>query len=186
MKRFAALSGVLLVTLVTGCLNELRDDFTECKIKFSNMLAAKSAYRDIEGACDGICCPHSFKEGFIAGYVAVADGGLGCPPAVPQIRFCNHMWLDMCSDSEKMEAWYDGYEQGVVAAKAEGMGDVNRVNTRMPHGTPVDYSNSGHAHSTGPMGSPPPADSSVPPQPVAPPEVLGGPQTSRPVQEIFE
>ena len=178
MKKYFALLGIFLMTFVSGCFYELRDEISECKISWQNKFAAKSAWRDTRGACMGIDCPHSFKEGFMAGYIAVTDGGTGCPPAIPMIDCHNHMWLDRCSESQKMEAWYDGYEHGAMAARETGMADVNRMTTRTPQATPIDYSMRGESH----LNSSPhylDSDSAIPPSPVADPEVIGGPQTNR-------
>ena len=183
MKRYTALPGILLLTLASGCFYELRDEVTECKIGWNIKWAAHAAYRDYGAACMGVNCPHSFKDGFMAGFKAVANGGTGCPPAVPVLEFCNHMWLDIgCSDSDKMESWYDGYEHGGMAARGTGMGDSNRITTRVPHSTPVDYAAPGTSHlqhTTNPVGSP----DAIPPSPVDDVdnevEVIGGPQTRR-------
>jgi hypothetical protein len=177
MKRYVAVAGTLLMTLVSGCFYELRDEFAEMKIGFANRSSAKAAWTQSEGACTGMSCPHSFKEGFKTGYIAVANGANGCPPAYPVIGCHNHMWMDRCSESEKMEAWYDGYEVGAMAAKGDGMGDANRITTRLPHTTPTDYSNSGHNPPTSIEDVSP--SSGIPPAPNTEPGVIGGPQTLR-------
>lgn len=137
MTRFVSL--VCLIAVISGCY-DLRDDFADYRIGMANRAAARNAWQNMQGVCGGINCPHSFREGFQAGYVAVANGGDGCPPAFPVIECHNHMWMDRCSEKEKMEAWYDGYEHGAMAAKSEGMADANRIVTRMPQSHPIDYS----------------------------------------------
>lgn len=139
MKRMSPLNCLIALTLISGCY-DLRDDFGEFRIGMANRFAADSAWRNMEGVCAGMNCPHSVREGFRSGYSAVANGGNGCPPAFPVISCHNHMWLDRCSEKEKMEAWYDGYELGAMAAKADGMADANRIVTRLPQSTPIDYS----------------------------------------------
>jgi hypothetical protein len=178
MKRYTALPGLLLLTLVSGCFYELRDELTECKISWNNKWAAKAAWHDTQGSCMGMSCPHSFKEGFRSGYLDVANGGRGCLPAVPDIRCCNHMWLDLCSDNQKMEAWFDGYEIGALAAREGGMADANRVVSRAPQATPVDYTTPAHTPAD---ASPiyPSSGLSIPPAPAIEPEFIGGPQTRR-------
>ena len=84
-------------------------------------------------ACRGIykeCEPHlhHFGEGFRAGYQAVAEGGNGCPPALPP----HHYWKG-CYQSEKgrekVVAWYNGYSHGAFMAQSEGLPDRNRIVT---------------------------------------------------------
>jgi hypothetical protein len=187
MKRIAAFPGILLMTLVSGCFYEIRDELTECKINCATSRSARAAWSNTEWACMGMGCPHSFKEGFMSGYKNVANGGTGCPPAVPVIRSCNHMWMDRCSDSQKMEAWYDGFEIGVIAARGDGMSDANRITTRMPQSTPIDYSAAtqpqGYTGSPNTLPDsevPPTPTSNVPAVPGAAPGNLGGAQTYNP------
>lgn len=185
MKPLNFLPAILLMTMTSGCMYELRDQITDCKINCYNKMMAMASYREMDTACMGISCPHSFKEGYFQGYKDVANGGTGCVPAVPQIRLCNHMWLDFCSENEKMGAWYDGYEFGAMAAKSEGMADVNRVITRVPMQTPIDYGTpSGTGQPTPvPEGVP---ETAVPPTPNSEYDGSEPQQTRRLPKSIFE
>jgi hypothetical protein len=182
MKRFVAIPGLILMTVASGCFYELRDEMAEHQILWSNKFAAYAAWQNSQSTCQGISCPHSFKEGFVAGYIDVANGGTGCAPAIPEIPCCNHMWMDRCSESQKMEAWYDGYEIGVIAARSDGMTDVNRITTRIPRPLPMDLSNlnqvpASDQKSSGTVPTPavPPVPSPIPPSPQ--PNYSDGPQT---------
>ena len=185
MNRYTALPGILLLTLASGCFYELRDECTEYKIKMSNKCAATSAWMHVRRACAGLPCRHSYKDGFMEGFIAVANGGTGCVPAVPILPIHNHLWMDCrCGDGQKMEAWYDGYELGAMTARESGMADANRVASRIPHATPVDYSITNQSpmnSSRGYIDS----GSTIPPSPVDDADdmddadVIGGPQTSR-------
>ncbi len=185
MRRDVVIPGLLLLTLVSGCLSEIRDEMTEFRIGWGNKFAARAAWKNAQGACQGIGCPHSFREGFTSGYIAVANGATGCPPAVPIISCHNHMWMDRCSENDKMAAWYDGYEVGVMAAKADGMVDANRMTTRIPQPTPVDYSGASQINATGGTAGAS-VDPAIPPSPIAEPTELGGSQTSRLLQEALQ
>lgn len=187
MKRIALLPVVLMMTFASGCFYELRDDITDCKINMYNHLMARAAYQEMDGACMDMPCRHSFKEGFYQGYKDVANGGTGCVPAVPQIRCCNHMWMDcMCTENEKMEAWYDGYEFGAMAAKAEGMGDANRIVTRVPMATPVEYAPPGSSAEPPPKDPTPVPEAAIPPAPMSESEAGETQQTRRLPESIFE
>lgn len=139
MKRFAIFSGLMLLTAASGCMSDYKEELAECHFRWNTYWAADAAYHDLADACTGLGCPNSFKDGFRAGYMDIAEGGLGCPPAVPKFGCCNHMWLDHCSEGDKMAAWYDGWELGVIAARGDGMVDAYRMVTRIPQATPVDY-----------------------------------------------
>src|SRR5436309_2707159 len=123
MKRLVALTGILVMTLTSGCecLYSLRNEITDCKINTYNRLMAKNSYREVVPACTGMACPYSFREGYLDGYVSIANGGNGCPPVVPRIRCLNHMWMDCCTECEQLETWYDGFEHGAAAAITDGM-----------------------------------------------------------------
>jgi len=180
MRKYAVLPALLLFSFASGCMYEMRDEFNECKINCYNKWQARRAYTGMDTACLGLSCPHSFKEGFVTGYVDVANGGTGCVPAVPVISAHNHMWMDRCSENEKMESWYDGYEHGAMAAKAEGMADSNRVVTRMPHATPVESTMPASGAMDGSAGQP------IPPAPLSTTDDSGGPQTRRLTKDVFQ
>ena len=98
-----------------------------------------------------------------------------------------------------MSAWYDGYEVGAMSAKSDGMGDANRVYTRFPQPSNVDYSNMSHSHS---QSAPPPSEitdptdmtdptdvseePTLPPAPMPEPKTDGGPQTRRSLREVLQ
>jgi hypothetical protein len=155
MARYIAAINVLLLTLVCGCFYELRDEMAECKISCANHFAAHAAWRTVRRNCGGFCCPHSFKTGFMNGYTDVADGGNGCPPVTPQIDLFNCMWLDRCSESEKMAAWYSGYEAGAAAAQEDGVAEFNCITIRIPQPMPVgSQASEGNRIDQSPEGSP--------------------------------
>lgn len=172
----------MIAAVTSGCMYELRDEFEECHFKCAAKRAARAAWSTSSGACQGMGCPNSFKDGFIQGYLDVANGGKGCVPIVPVYGIHNHMWMDRCSDNDKAAAWFDGFEIGVMAARADGMADANRYQSRVPTAT-ADYSS---LKNTGPGGTGAPgssnlgsplSDPAVPPTPVT--DDYGGPQTRR-------
>lgn len=183
MKRYSAVIGLFSAMVTSGCLYELRDEFNECRLNCATRSAARSSWKTSSGACMGISCPHSFKEGFMAGYENVANGGNGCVPAVPIFSLHNHMWMDRCSESEKVAAWYDGWEIGAMSAKGDGMADSNRISTRLPQSADVDYSSGGRSQMNSSPAVPAAprdnysADTVIPPAPSTDPASLGGPQT---------
>jgi hypothetical protein len=62
-----------------------------------------------------------FGEGFRAGYVNIASGGDGCPPALPPRRYWNY-GFQTAEGQSKVAAWFAGFPEGVRAAKEDGVG----------------------------------------------------------------
>jgi len=187
------LTGILLMTLASGCecLYGLTNEITDCQIKCYNRLMAKTSYREMVPACTGMDCPYSFREGFLDGYVSVADGGNGCAPAVPRIPCCNYMWLDCCTENERLETWYDGYEHGVLAAQADGMYGSNLIVSRTAGLLgPMEYPMpppSGHFESSArPAAVEESPEKAVPPAPRTESEDAKPNQTRRIPSSIFE
>lgn len=67
-----------------------------------------------------------FKDGFIDGYVAIAEGKPGCPPSTPPKRYWS--WAYQTPEGQsQMAAWYAGYPYGVQAAKDDGLSNHNHI-----------------------------------------------------------
>jgi hypothetical protein len=151
--------GMLLMTSTSGCLYAIRDEIDETHRQFNNHMMAGSAYRDYQATRHGhIPCPHSFKEGFEAGYIDVLNGKPGCPPLMVPPNCHSHAWLDHCSPEEQRCAWYNGYSAGVGFAHGDGVVGINTLPLRAPVAVPA-----------GVAGSPPGAPGYVPgPGPLVP------------------
>ena len=133
MKFRPTIVGMLLMTSSSGCLYAIRDEIDETHRRFNNHSMASSAYHDYSAGRHGhINCPHSFKEGFEAGYIDVLNGKPGCPPIMIPPNCHSHAWLDHCSEEEKRCAWYNGYSAGVGFAHGDGVVGVNTIPLRTP------------------------------------------------------
>src|SRR5712691_4115971 len=122
-------TSLCLLSLVSGCLYEIRDEIVDCEISMRNHLRACDAW------CRSLPVDKSketygdFKSGFLQGYKAIATGGNGCPPVLPPACY----WKGRYQSEEgqaKTNAWFDGYSQGALAAKADGVAELNRIVTR--------------------------------------------------------
>jgi|GEM_PF-5714299 len=140
---------------------------------------AKASYRDIGRDCQTMPCRYSFRDGYIAGYIAVCDGGNGCVPPVVQVRYCNLTWLDQSCETEKMEAWFEGYELGALIAKTEGMTGANHTVTRISMGVPIDYVGHLPGHAASPNQDSQPGE--VPKVPAVPPSPKMEPIDEQPI-----
>jgi len=142
MKRYRILPCLLLLTASSGCINQIRDEFDDIRVAHFNHRLAWSAYRETSPCYVMIDCPHSFKLGFEAGFIAVANGGNGCPPVfAPGSKIFSLAWLDDGSPEDRRTAWYDGYSHGVLAAHQTGAADINRIPAHLPRRQEYDLSN---------------------------------------------
>jgi len=134
MKRYRILPCLVVLSLATGCLSQIRDEFDDTRVAYFNHNLAWMAYRESSDCYQYIDCPKSFKLGFEAGFIAVANGGNGCPPVFPpSSKIFSLAWLDDGTPEDRRNAWYDGYSHGVLAANQTGAADINRIPARLPH-----------------------------------------------------
>ncbi len=67
-----------------------------------------------------------FKQGFIAGYLEVAEGGNGCVPAIAPSSYWG--WRYQSADGQNaVNAWFEGYPMGVRAAEQDGVGNWTEI-----------------------------------------------------------
>ena len=103
-----------------GCMSEA------IELHRNRTCALKAWFRREHNFCDQ---PNlrDFKDGFVDGYVAIAEGKPGCPPSVPPKRFWSWAYQTPSGQSQ-MAAWYAGYPYGVQAAKDDGLNSHNHIN----------------------------------------------------------
>jgi hypothetical protein len=135
MRRIAALSAQLVVTATLGltgcCYYELRDSIDECCCDIRAEHAARRAWCHCEDAYDEHPYKCQFGRGFKDGYASVACGGDGCCPTIPP-RSCWGWCYDGCEGQQRINAWFDGWARGAVAAEADGLSGFGRIVVRRP------------------------------------------------------
>jgi hypothetical protein len=102
-----------------GCLDEAIEAHR------NKTCALKAWFRREHNFCDE---PYlrDFRDGFVAGYIAIAEGKPGCPPNVPPKNYWS--WAYQSADGQaRMAAWYRGYPYGVQAARDDGVSGWNHV-----------------------------------------------------------
>ncbi len=109
--------------------------------------ALKAWYRREHNFCDQAYL-RDFKNGFVAGYMAIADGKPGCPPKLPPKEYWG--WAYQTAEGRaQMAAWFAGYPYGVQAAKDDGLGSWNHIQVDpefLPHNRyGIDYGTGGNA-----------------------------------------
>ncbi|MGC1272179.1 MAG: hypothetical protein WBC44_00625 [Planctomycetaceae bacterium] len=135
MRRIAALSAQLAVTATLGltgcCYYELRDSFDECCYNVRTDYMARRAWCRCGGNFDDHPHQKYFGHGFRDGYESVARGGDGCCPTMPP-RDCWGWCFDGCEGQQRMNAWFDGWSAGTIAAEADGLVGNGRLVFRQP------------------------------------------------------
>jgi hypothetical protein len=74
---------------------------------------------------------HAFGEGFRAGYIAVASGGNGCPPALPPRWYWSWRYQNPEGQAQ-VAAWYEGFPYGARAADLDGAGLYQQIQVSGP------------------------------------------------------
>jgi len=72
--------------------------------------------------------PHrnSFRDGFIAGYIDVAEGGAGCTPSVAPSEYWG--WQYQSPEGQRAtDAWFEGFPHGAQAAEQDGVGHWGNI-----------------------------------------------------------
>lgn len=122
-------ASLCLLSLASGCLYEIRDEFVDCEISVRNHRRAYMTWRRCMPVYESMDHFYDFKYGFIEGYKAAANGGNGCPPTLPPASY----WKVPYQTEEgraMTNTWFDGYSHGALAAEADGIADLNRIVTR--------------------------------------------------------
>lgn len=112
--------------LFAGCRqmqSDLNDFLTIKRDECSALRTWKRYRRDYEGSVHYL---HDFGFGFQRGYMDVAAGGSGCPPVVPAEEY----WCvkyQTASGEERIDAWFQGYNEGVAVAEQLGVRGRNYI-----------------------------------------------------------
>ena len=111
----------------TGCTSPARrlGIVDELAIAYRDRVWAQRAYNLRFANCDRQYEDH-FKNGFCAGYADVCNGGDGYVPAVPPETYRGYEY--QCAEGSRcVDSWFDGYPEGVAAARAEDAGSYHEM-----------------------------------------------------------
>ncbi len=118
------------------------DDFM---IGYRNKALAEKAWHCRKKQFHNQCNGREFKDGFIQGYIEVAEGGNACTPAIAPSEYWG--WRYQSSNGQgAVNAWFQGFPQGVRAAEEDGVGHWRQVQvsslpaSQAPMGQPMPYS----------------------------------------------
>jgi hypothetical protein len=117
---------IALGALAVGCA-DLRE-YTDAQLIGSrNHYLARRSWKANAGRVGGQCKhPVEFRQGYLDGYLAVAEGRGSCPPVMPPEDFWGACYQDACGQ-ERINGWFAGYNEGVVAASRDGVSGVTQI-----------------------------------------------------------
>lgn len=126
MKRISTL---LLLSAMTagfsGCTS-MHDGMISCEMGIRNHVLAQKAWGHWSWCYNDLDYPFHFAKGFKAGYQDILNGGAGCQPTLPPQCY----WKPHYQNPEglcKINAWFDGFSHGVLAAKQDGYGHLGQI-----------------------------------------------------------
>ena len=115
----------LLLFTATGC-NAIHDGINDCETRLRNECLSQKAWGHWSWCYDDLDHPYHFAKGFKAGYEDVLAGGKGCQPTLPPRCYwkpCYQSAAGRC----KINAWFDGFSHGAVAAQQDGYGNLQSI-----------------------------------------------------------
>lgn len=153
--------GILLgvtTTGLTGCtiLGGLQKKIQHCDcvddfmISHRNQVMATRAWLRIKHNYHGHCYLKDFRNGFIAGYIDVANGGAGCTPTVVSSKYWGWRYQSGTGQAA-VNAWYEGFPLGAKAAEEDGIGNYNMIQL---NGSPQATTNMNGSASPTPAATP--------------------------------
>ncbi len=167
-KSIISLMSLLLLLSLTGCAS-ISDRWHNPGTCVKNKCRAHHAWCKWCWCYDDVDHRHHFGKGFRAGYRDVLEGGKGCQPTLPPRCYWKSCY-QTCEGREKVNAWFDGFSHGALAAQQDGVANWNqiplsptaRMNLRMA-GAPPQPTHWGTNGLPTPMAAPPPPPAGAPP-----------------------
>ena len=146
MRSFGKQLVVAMACVASGCSTSCCYDFVDETVTgCHDHLEAKLAWHQCKGCFCEVEYIGDFRDGFIAGYIHVMNGGGCCRPTLPPRKY----W-SLCTRGDdnncRVVAWYNGWDSGVAQALRDGMGsgpvitapDIYHTNSPYPVELPED------------------------------------------------
>ncbi len=146
LRSFGKRLVVALACAASGCSTScVYDCFDETLSGCHDHIEAKFAWHQCKGCFCEVENYCDFRDGFIAGYIHVMNGGGCCRPTLPPRKY----W-SLCTRGDdnncRIVAWYNGWDSGVAQAQRDGMGtgpiltapDLYHTNSNYPVELPED------------------------------------------------
>jgi hypothetical protein len=102
------------------------DSVNDFVLGYRNSVWARQAWFERKSQHYGEPQFSHFGAGFRSGYVSVASGGNGCPPAIPPREYWT--WKYQTPEGQaQVAAWFAGYPYGAKAAEEDGAGLYQQI-----------------------------------------------------------
>ena len=129
-----ALLSLAAILSSSGCsmLNNAVKQFRRCEpledfmIGHRNLVFGKRAWFRIRDRYHGCANVNEFRDGFLAGYADVANGGSGCTPNIAPTEFWGWRYQS-AGGQAAIQSWFAGYPLGAKAAEEDGIAYWGRV-----------------------------------------------------------
>jgi hypothetical protein len=115
--------GSIGCTASTGIFRKARnsDCVDDLMVKYRNRVMAEKAWHCRKDGFCGNADNDVFKDGFIAGYLDIAEGGRGCTPVMAPRQYWG--WRYQSAGGQgAVGSWFGGFPYGVQAAEEAGLG----------------------------------------------------------------
>lgn len=117
---------ILMIVQSVGCATPARLGLGEAvAVGYRDMVWAKRAYNLRFGNCNRAYADH-FKSGFCAGYTEMCNGGDGYTPALPPSEYRGYEFQS-ADGVQCVNSWFEGYPEGVAAAKKDNAGTYHDI-----------------------------------------------------------
>ncbi len=117
---------LLLSAAAAGGCASMQDGLVDHEVRLRNRMRAQHAWNEWSWCYDDLDHPFHFAKGFKAGYRDILNGGKGCQPTLPPRCY----WKSCYRSAEgrcKVNAWFDGFSHGALAAQQDGVGAWNQI-----------------------------------------------------------
>ena len=122
--RFFGPGTVIVLLSLAGCAS-----YEACRSDLTHRFQAARAWHQHAQDCAAEAYPKDFSSGWKEGYLAVTSGSSGEIPPVPPEKY----WKERFRTPEgrgQIDAWYSGYQYGVMMAEQEGAGEPRTSRSR--------------------------------------------------------
>jgi hypothetical protein len=123
-KTYTILTMVLMLG-ATGCAT-IQDYAVDLEIEMRNDILAQKGWNEWSWCYDELDQPFHFAKGFKQGYQDILAGGNGCQPTLPPRWYWKPQYQSIDGRS-KINAWFDGFSHGALAAQQDGYGNLGEI-----------------------------------------------------------
>lgn len=126
MIRKSAMSLVALLSMTAAGCNAIQDHFITFETDTRNTVLSQKGWMNWASCYNEVDYKSHFAKGFKEGYTNILEGGRGCQPTLPPRCYWKPHYQTPVGRA-KINAWFDGYSHGAVAAKQDGFGSLQQL-----------------------------------------------------------